>query len=61
MLLGAKSLLLCAALGEAGLLFCVSRFCCMRKEREKDKKGKEQESPGKPRRLHWSLSRPGAH
>ena len=61
MLLGAKSLMLCATLSEAGLPFCVSHFCRMRKEREKDKKGKEQESPGKPRRLHWSMSHPGVH
>lgn len=61
MLLGAKSLMLCATLSEVGLPFCVSHFCCMRNESRKEEKGKEQESPVKARRPHWSVSRPGAH
>lgn len=60
-LLDAKSLTLCAAFSEVGLPFCVRRFCRVRKDRKKEEKEKEQESSGKPRRPHWSVSRPGAH
>ena len=51
MLLGAKSLMLCAVVREVGLPSCVSHFCCMVKGSKKEEKGKEQESPGKLGRL----------
>lgn len=57
MLLSAKSLLFCATSSEPGLPFSVNLLCCSRKQREE--KGKEQESPGKCQRLHQSMSCPG--